>query len=102
MTLGKSVSMVFPRKNHGGIRLILTDDNRPDLGPGVQTVIDEDIYENYSGDITPQVIASLKKQAQKKIDDYRVLQAGNDDTDYQDAAATIDGQLDLEKVLKVK
>lgn len=99
MTLAKTVSMTFPSKNHGGIHLLLTDDNRPDIGPGQQTVIDEDIKEHYSGDITPAVIASLTKQAQGKIDDYRELQAKNAASGYQNAAGTIDGQLDTTKAM---
>ena len=102
MALGKTVTMVFPTKNHGGIHLILTDDDRPDIGPGPQTVIEEDIIENYSGDITPAVITSLTKQAQKMIDDYRKLRANNDVTSYGQAAGTISDALDLTKELLKK
>jgi hypothetical protein len=101
MGLAKTVSMKFPTKNHGGIRLILTDDQRPDLGPGPQTVIDEEILENYSGDITQAVIDSLVKQAQKKVDAYRERRDGFDKTEYQDAATTIDGLIDTTKAMVI-
>lgn len=100
MTLAKTVSMVFPSKNHGGIRIILTDDKRPDLGPGPQTVIDEAICEHYSGDITQEITDVLRKRAQEKIDEYRKLWANNDAQSYKDVAGTISGQLDLTKVIK--
>lgn len=91
MALLKTIQKTFPGSvHHMGLRLQLTDDDRADLGPGPQTVIDEVITENYSGGApTPAIITALTKEAQDRIDDYKTRRTRYTHPLYHDAIADI-------------
>jgi hypothetical protein len=70
MALEKTISKVFPTESQLSVRLVLTDDDRADLGAGAQTVIDEIVSENYST-LSAEVRNELGRKVQKLINDYK-------------------------------
>ena len=71
--LSKTVTKAFPTLNHIGIHLRLTDDARPDLGPGVQTVIDTDFTEQFipGSGMANTIRDAVGNAAQAAIDEYK-------------------------------
>ena len=97
MALAKAVAKMFPTENRVGIRLIITDDERPDLGAGAQEVINTTISEQYVAgeDMSNDVRDRLGVRAQKMIDKYKVLQARYASPTYDTKVTQIDGALTL-------
>lgn len=99
MALAKTVTKMFPTPNRVGIHLKLTDDDRPDLGPGVQIVIDR----NFAGafitgsDMQDKVRDEIGKAAQTAIDAYKKLRAVYDATAYGTKVTQISNALKLQE-----
>ncbi len=94
--LAKTVTKMFPTESTVGFHLILTDDDRPVLGAGVQVVLSK----TYSASVPPGEMANdvrdkLGAQAQKDIDAYKALRARYDSPTYDTKVAQIDGALQL-------
>ena len=100
-TLTKSVTPIWPSKNSVGIRVVITDDDRADLGVGVQTVIDQTFSENFTEKLglTIAIRDSLFKKAQKAIDRYRKNKALFRKAAYTVGVTWIETNLDLTKEL---
>ena len=96
MALAKTVTKMFPMDNEIGIILILTDDDRPDLGEGVQVVVKKTFKRNVDvkNVMLDAVQKELEKDAQKAIDDYKAIRARYD-TVYGDKISKIDTALKL-------
>jgi hypothetical protein len=88
---------VFPDPNHVGMRLIVTDDDRPDLGSGEQVVINATIKRQFESgnNLDLKMRDSIKDEAQKLIDDYKVLRDLYNDSAYINGATFIEGALTL-------
>jgi hypothetical protein len=97
MALAKTVTKMFPTKNHVGIHLLLTDDDRADIGPGQIPVIDADFTENFTRGqgVTNPVRDSIGKKAQEAIDEYKECRATYDAAAYDTAVSQIDNTLDI-------
>jgi hypothetical protein len=94
--LAKTVTKMFPTANRIGFHLVVTDDDRPDLGPGAQIVISKTYSANVPpGDMANAVRDELGSQAQKDIDAYKSLRARYDNATYDTKVAQIDGALTL-------
>lgn len=99
--LAKTVTKVFPTESRGsqtvGIRLVLTDDDRPDLGTGTYVVIDEPFTTVREPGTPPnakdkQVIG---QKAQAAIDKYKRCKSAFESAAYETARSQIDGGLTL-------
>ena len=97
MALSKVVTRMFPTANTIGIRLILVDTDRADLGGVRQVVIDSVFTGQYAEgeNMSDDVQADLEQQAQDAIDDYKALKAVFDATAYQTFVTAIDNALTL-------
>ena len=97
MALAKTVTKMFPTPNRVGIKLIVTDDDRPDLGVGVKVVINITISRNYvRGQDMPNVIRDdIGNEAQKRINEYKSLRADFDRAGYQTKVTQIDNALTI-------
>lgn len=95
--LAKTVTKMFPTASTVGLHLKVTDDDRPDLGEGVQVVISEVIAEQFvkDEDITNEVRDEIGKRAQAFIDDYKALRVLYDKTVYGTKINQISGALTL-------
>lgn len=77
MALDPTVTKVFPRGSSGtykvGVHLVLTDDDRADLGAGVQTVIDRDFAISHAKgtEVTAAEKTEVGNLAQDAIDTYK-------------------------------
>jgi len=97
MALAKTVTKMFPTANTIGINLVITDDDRPDLGAGAQVVISGTIERNLpSAEIMADEIAiDIGKEAQRLINSYKSLRAKYDKPDYGTKVSQIDSALKL-------
>lgn len=97
MALAKTVTKMFPTDNHIGIILILTDDDRSDLGEGAQEVVRKTIKRNVptNADMSDKVQREIGLEAQRAIDDYKKLKAIYDKPIYQNKVNQIDNNLTL-------
>ena len=99
--LTKTVTKMFPTKNRAtgmlvGIHLVITDDDRPDLGPGEQVVINETISRQLeSGGMSSAIATEIGEQAQKYIDDYKALRSKYDNATYDTRIGQINSALNL-------
>lgn len=94
--LTKTVTKIFPTANEVGFRLILKDDDRPDLADPNGVVIDKVYKANVPpGDMANTVRDELGAQAQRDIDAYKALRARYDSAAYDIKVAQIDGALTL-------
>ena len=96
MALTKTVTKVFPTESRGshvvGIHLVLTDDDRPDLGSGTHVVIDESFTAVRATGTPPDADAkkTIGGDAQEAIDKYKRCKAAFESTAYETARAQID------------
>lgn len=96
MALAKTVTKMFPTASEVGFRLVLTDDNRPDLGSGMQAVLSKTYSASVPpGDMANEIRDDLGRQAQVDIDTYKALRARYDNATYDAKVAQIDGALIL-------
>lgn len=97
MALAKTLTKMFPTPNDVGINLIVTDNDRPDLGTGEQVVISETISRNYvkGQDMPNKIRDDIGEVAQRLIDDYKSQRAEYDKVAYQTKVNQIDGALTL-------
>jgi len=95
--LSKTVTKMFPTQNTVGFHLIITDDERPDLGSGSQVVINSTFSANIptSADMTVAVQTELGNQAQAEINDYKALRARYDIPAYQTKVDQINNALEI-------
>jgi hypothetical protein len=73
MTLSAANSTkMWPDENNVGINLVVTDNDRPDLGAGEQIVIEETISRQYvkGEDMTVDTATDIGNAAQALIDEY--------------------------------
>lgn len=93
MALTKTVTKMFPTESLVGINLVITDDDRPDLGTGVQVVLSTVISEQHVAgeDVTNETRDKIGARAQVLIDKYKVLRARYDNEIYGTKVAQIDG-----------
>ena len=77
MALAKTVTKMFPTDNEVGIVLVLTDNDRPDLGSGAQVVINQTFKANTptNADMSDEVQKDLGERAQRAINRYKALRA---------------------------
>ena len=101
MALTKTVTKVFPTESRGsqtiGIRLVLTDDDRPDLGSGTHVVIDETFTVVRAIGTAPDTESKtiIGAAAQEAINVYKRCRAAFESAAYETARAQIDGGLTL-------
>lgn len=98
MTLSAANSTkMWPDENHVGMNLVVTDDDRPDLGAGAQVVIDDAITRQYvkGVDISNETRDEIGNEAQGLIDKYKELRALYDKQVYTDKITQIIGALSL-------
>lgn len=100
MTLAKTVTKMFPTPNKIGINLVVTDDGRDDLeplGPGVKVVISKTISRQFitGQDMANEVRDDIGREAQRLIDEYKVLKARFDNATYSTKVSQINGALTL-------
>lgn len=97
MALTKTVTKMFPTPSTVGIHLLVTDDDRPDLGEGVQVVINTVIAEQYvtGEDMVNEVRDKIGARAQKAINKYKALRAVYDKETYDTKVFQIEGALTL-------
>jgi len=97
MALVKTVTKMFPTENHVGFHLVVTDDERPDLGSGPQVVINSTFSANIpiSADMTLAIQTELGNQAQAEIDRYKALKARYDIPAYQTKVNQINNALEV-------
>lgn len=97
MGLAKTVTRMFPTENRIGINFTLTDNDRPDLGPGAQVVVAAVISRNYvkGQDIPNELRDEIGREAQALIDRYKDLRGDYDKPAYQTKVNQIDGALTL-------
>ena len=101
MALAKAITKVFPCESQGtqivGIHLVLTDDDRPDLGEGTHVVVDNSFTtERAAGTpISAGDKITLGQAAQATIDNYKRCKAVFESAAYETARSQIDGGLVL-------
>lgn len=97
MALAKTITKMFPTPNKVGFRLVLTDDERPDLGTGPQVVLTRTFQGNFETGTTikNEVRDELGKQAQQAIDNYKKLASRYAAPAYGTAITQIDNALKL-------
>lgn len=101
MALAKTVTKVFPTESRCsqtvGIRLVLTDDDRPDLGAGTHVVVDEPFTTVRETGTPPNTKDKTKigQEAQAAIDKYKRCKSAFDSAAYETARTQIDGGLEL-------
>lgn len=97
MSLAKTVTKMFPTPNTLGINLIVTDDDRPDLGPGERVVINKTISRNYvkGQDMPVKIATEIGNEAQTLINSYKNLKSDYDKEAYQTKVTQIDNALTL-------
>jgi hypothetical protein len=101
MALAKDVTKMFPTKSDSegdlvGINLVITDDDRPDLGAGAQEVISTTITRQFeSGGMTNPIATEIGEEAQELINEYKALRSKYDNATYDSKVAQIDGALTL-------
>lgn len=101
MALTKTVTKIFPTESRGsqtvGVRLVLTDDDRPDLGVGIHTVIDESFTTVREPGTLPNTADKIKigQDAQAAIDKYKRCKAAFENAAYETTRAQIDGGLSI-------
>lgn len=97
MALEKTVTKMWPTENEVGINLTLTDNDRPDLGEGVQVVRNRTFKANIptDADMSDEVQQELGKKAQATIDNYKKLRAKYDKPAYGTKVTQISNNLTL-------
>ncbi len=97
MTLANKSTKMWPDANYVGMNLIITDNDRPDLGQGEQVVIQKAIKRQFitGEDITNEVRDSIGEEAQKLINNYKAERAMYDKAIYQTKIDQIKGALTL-------
>lgn len=97
MALTKTVTKMWPDKNWVGLVLVVTDDNRADLGIGAQEVINATVKRQFvkGTDMTNTIRDELGADAQALIDKYKDERALYDNATYTTKIAQIDGALTL-------
>lgn len=97
MALAKTLTRIFPTENEIGIHLILTDNDRQDLGTGEQVVISETFKRNIptNADMSNEVQMELGKEVQAAIDHYKKLRDFYVKPVYQTKVTQIDNNLTL-------
>lgn len=96
MSLAKTVTKMWPTENKIGIHLVITDNDRPDLGEDEQEVIKETFSRNVpKGDMANKVRDELELEAQAEINRYKALRARYDNPIYQTKVTQIDNNLKL-------
>jgi len=70
MAYTKTITKIMPTTDQIGVHLKLEDDDHP-ITVGTVVVIDEDITDNFSGDLTIANRNELAKQVQGKINEYK-------------------------------
>lgn len=97
MALENKSTRMWPDENWIGINVVITDDDRPDLGTGEQTVISAVVKRQYvkGEDITYEVRVEIGKEAQKLIDDYKALRVRYKNSVYISKTDQIIGALKL-------
>lgn len=97
MAMAKTLTKMFPTENEIGIVLVLTDDDRPDLGTGARVVISETFKRNIpaNADMTDKIQQELGLEAQAAIDRYKKLRAYYDKPAYGTKVNQINNNLNL-------
>lgn len=97
MALTKTATKMWPDANYIGLVLVVTDDNRPDLGAGAQVVINKTISRQFvkGEDMTNRVRDSIGEEAQLLINEYKNERARYDNPTYQTKITQINGALVL-------
>lgn len=98
MALAAAVTRIFPTDNEIGIHLVLTDDDRPDLGEGEQVVVNEKFTRNIptDADMTDKVRDELGLEVQAEINHYKRLRGIYDRPLYQTKVNQINNNLTVE------
>ncbi len=88
---------MWPDENWVGLNVVITDDERPDLGLGAQVVINQVVKRQYvkGQDITNDVRDAIGEEAQKLINDYKTLRTKYKNQVYIDKTDQIIGALTL-------
>lgn len=96
MSLTKTIIKMWPTENEMGIHLVITDNDRSDLGEGEQEVIKKTFSRNVpKGNMANKVRDELGLEAQAEINRYKVLRARYDNPIYQTKVTQIDNNLKL-------
>lgn len=97
MALANNSSRLWPDENWVGLNLLITDDERPDLGTGAQPVISKTIKRQYVAgqDISNEVRDEIGNEAQALIDKYKSLKQRYDNPVYTQKIDQIIGALTL-------
>lgn len=97
MTLANKSTKMWPDANSIGMNLIITDNNRPDLGPGEQVVIQQTIKRQFvtGEDMTNRARDSIGEEAQILINSYKAERARYVKPIYQTKIDQITGALVL-------
>lgn len=97
MALAKTLTRMWPTENEIGINLVLTDDDRPDLGAGAQVVVSKTFKADVPIDIdmTNDVQQDLGERAQRAINSYKALKVIYDKPVYQTKVNQINNNLTL-------
>jgi hypothetical protein len=97
MTLSVANSTkMWPDDNNIGMNLVLTDDQRPDLGAGAQVVIEKTIARQYvkGQDMSNETRDEIGNEAQALIDKYKERRTLYDKQVYTDKINQIIGALE--------
>ena len=97
MTLANNSSRMWPDENWVGINVLITDDERPDLGDGAQVVIQKTVKRQYvkGQDMTNKVRDEIGNEAQALIENYKVLRTKYNNSVYVAKTNQIIGALTL-------
>lgn len=97
MTLANNSSRMWPDENWVGLNVMITDDDRLDLGAGAQVIINQVVKRQYvkGQDMTNDVRDAIGVDAQKLITDYKALRAKYDNSTYVSKTDQIIGALVL-------
>lgn len=97
MALANKSTRMWPDENWVGLNVVITDNDRPDLGVGEQTVINQVVKRQYvkGQDMTNKVRDEIGAEAQKLIDNYKALRAKNNNSVYVNKTNQIIGALTL-------
>jgi hypothetical protein len=96
MTLAISIcEKVWPTKNKMGFHVVITDNNRPDLGVGAQEVINVTKVKSVAagGSPTANDRDEVMREIQEVIDSYKVERVQFDIPAYETAASYVQANL---------
>lgn len=97
MGLANNSTRMWPDENWVGINVLITDDERPDLGAGAQVAINQVVKRQYvkGQDMTNNIRDEIGNEAQGLINDYKALRAKYKNSVYVSKTDQIIGALTL-------